>query len=65
MITKIELEPIALALPSFRPKWEQLLRTSKDPTTIAVEFSFALTEHLVMRAAARDLSDFSALFSRP
>ena len=30
---------------------------------IAVEFSFALTQHLVMRAAARDFRDFSTTFS--
>jgi hypothetical protein len=63
MVTKSELEPIALAVPSFRPKWEQLLKTIKDPTMIAVEFSFELSEHLVTRASAGDFSDFSLLFS--
>ena len=63
MVTKSELEPIALAVPSFRPKWEELLKTLKDQTMIAVEFSFALTEHLVTRASAGDFSDFSPLFS--
>jgi hypothetical protein len=63
MVTRADLEPIAVAVPSFRPKWEQLLKTLKDPTMLAVEFSFALTEHLVARASARDFSDFSLLFS--
>jgi hypothetical protein len=62
MVTRADLEPIVLAVPSFRPKWEQLLKTLKDPTMIAVEFSFALTEHLVTRASAGDFSDFSLLF---
>jgi hypothetical protein len=63
MLTKSDLEPIASAVPSFQPKWKQLLETLKDPTTIAVEFSFALAEHLVARASAGDFSDFRLLFS--
>jgi hypothetical protein len=62
MVTRADLEPIAVAMPSFRPKWEQLLKTLKDPTMLAVEFSFALTEHLVARAL-REISVISASFS--
>jgi hypothetical protein len=62
MVTRSDLEPIALAVPSFRPKWEELLKTLKDPTMLAVEFSFKLTEHLVTRASAGDFGDFSLLF---
>jgi hypothetical protein len=63
MITNADLEAIALAVPSFQPKWKQLLKKLKDPRGIAVEFSFELTEDLVARASAGDFSDFSLLFS--
>ena len=63
MVTKSDLEPIAAAVPSFQPKWKQLLETLKDPKMIAVEFSFELSEHLVACASAGDFSDFSLLFS--
>jgi hypothetical protein len=63
MVTRADLEPIALAVPSYRPKWEQLLKTLKDPAMLAVEFSFALTGHLATRASAGDFSDFSLLLS--
>jgi hypothetical protein len=68
MVTTQDLEPIVSAVPSFRRAWEELLQPSEDPTLddptiIDVEFSTAMTKHLVTQAHSGDFSDFSLLFA--
>jgi hypothetical protein len=63
MITPSELEPIAVAVPSFVSEWRRVIvETLHDPTLICVEFQLALCEHLVEHAVVGDFDEFPCLF---
>jgi hypothetical protein len=63
MIQPSQLEPIAVAVPSFSAEWRQLLiAASEDPASIGVEFQFSMCEHLTAQAANGDFRGFSCLF---
>jgi len=63
MLTAADFEPIVSAVPSFHPKWKELIETFDGRTEVGVEFSFEMTEHLVSRAAVGDYRDFVLLFA--
>ena len=65
MITSVDLEPIASSVPSFQPKWQQMLEAQEpeDADILFVEFSARMCMHLVEAAVAGDFSDFELLFA--
>jgi hypothetical protein len=63
MIKPSQLEPIAVAVPSFSAEWKRLLgEVGQDPASIGVEFQFLMCEHLTAQAATGDFRGFSCLF---
>ena len=65
MITSADLEPIASAVPSFHPKWQQVLEAElpEDADILVPEFSCHMSIHLVKAALAGDFRDFELLFA--
>jgi hypothetical protein len=63
MIKPSQLEPIAVAVPSFSAEWKRLLgEVGQDPASIGVEFQFLMCEHLTVQAATGAFRGFSCLF---
>jgi hypothetical protein len=63
MIKRSQLEPLAVAVPSFSAEWRRLLvEAGEDPASIGVEFQFSMCEHLTAQAAIGDFRGFSCVF---